>query len=152
MVRTVSLCPDLPEDRFLPMLETCAKIFDEHTKWATDNRTYSKQKAHEGLYRSIRESHPEIPSTILQTTRDCALEASKRCNRGEWKTPTKNTLSAKCMQRPTPSSMRQFPALPPQSARRAGCRQSAKMEGMRPCRCGRPHGLAASRRPSAGGN
>jgi len=80
------------------MLESCVEIFDAHTKWATENRTYSKQKAHKGLYRGIRESHPEIPSAILQTTRDCALEASKRCNKGskgEWKTPTKNTLSVR---------------------------------------------------------
>ena len=80
------------------MLESCVEIFDAHTKWATENRTYSKQKAHEGLYRSIRESHPEIPSAILQATRDCALEASKRCNKsakGKWKTPTKNTLSVR---------------------------------------------------------
>ena len=94
MIRTVSLRPDLPEGRFLPMLETCAEIFNEHTKWATKNRTYSKQKAHDALYCSIRESHPEIPSAILQATRDCALEASRRCNKGKkdkWKTPTKNT-------------------------------------------------------------
>ena len=33
MTRTVSLRPDLPEDRFLPMLETCAEIYNQHTAW-----------------------------------------------------------------------------------------------------------------------
>jgi len=80
------------------MMEACARIFNEHTAWAAENRTWSKRKAHEALYRSIREAHPEVNSAILQATRDCALEASKRCNkgrRGSWKTPVKRTLSVR---------------------------------------------------------
>jgi hypothetical protein len=46
MVRTVSLLPDLPEDRFLPMLVACAEIFNKHTAWAAENRTWSKWRAH----------------------------------------------------------------------------------------------------------
>jgi len=98
MVRTVSLRPDLPEDRFLPMLEACAEIFNEHAACASENRTWNKYRIHDALYRGAREAHPEIPSAILQATRDCALEASKRCNkgrRGEWKTPVKRTLSVR---------------------------------------------------------
>jgi IS605 OrfB family transposase len=97
MIRTVSLLlPDLPEDRFLPMMETCADIFNTHTAWASENRTWSKKKAHEALYHNIREARPEVNSCLLQATRDCALEAVKRCNKGrrdEWKTPMKRTLS-----------------------------------------------------------
>jgi len=98
MVKTVSLFPDLPEDRFLPMLEACAEIFNEHAAFASESRTWNKYRIHEALYRGVRESHPEIPSAIVQATRDCALEASKRCNkgrRGEWKTPVKRTLSVR---------------------------------------------------------
>ena len=98
MVRTVSLTPDLPEDRFLPMMEACAEVFNEHTAWSSENRTWNKYKAHDALYRGIREAHPEVNSAILQATRDCALEASKRCNKGrkgEWKTPVKRTLSVR---------------------------------------------------------
>jgi IS605 OrfB family transposase len=98
MFRTVPLLPDLPEGRFLPMMEACAGIFNEHTRWAAENRTWSKKKAHGALYRSIREAYPEINSCLLQATRDCAMEASKRCNkgrRGEWKTPMKRTLSVR---------------------------------------------------------
>ena len=98
MVRTVPLTLDLPEDRFLPMMEGCADIFNTHTAWSSENRTWNKYRVHDALYRGVRESHPEIPSAILQATRDCALEASKRCNKGrkgEWKTPVKRTDSVR---------------------------------------------------------
>ena len=96
MVRTVSLLLNLPEDRFLPMMEVCADIFNVHTAWSSENRTWNRERVHAALYRRIRDAHPEIPSAILQATRDCALEAVKRCNKGrkgEWKTPVKRTLS-----------------------------------------------------------
>lgn len=75
--RTVSLPVDLPRERFLPLMGFCAEIFNQHVDWASANRTYNKSRAHKDLYAQLRHTYPTVPSALLQTVRDTALEAVK---------------------------------------------------------------------------
>lgn len=77
MKRTVSIPVDLPHERFLPLMGFCADIFNQHVDWALAEKTWNKNKAHHALYASIRQQYPDIPSALVQTIRDSALEAVK---------------------------------------------------------------------------
>lgn len=77
MKRTVSIPVDLPHERFLPLMGFCADIFNQHVDWALKERTYNKNKAHKALYAKIRLQYPDVPSALLQTVRDNAMEAIK---------------------------------------------------------------------------
>lgn len=77
MLRTVSIPVVLEPDRFLPLMKQCAEIFNTHVDWALGNHTYNKNKAHTALYGDLRQAYPEIPSALVQTVRDTALEAVK---------------------------------------------------------------------------
>lgn len=77
MKRTVSIPVDLPRERFLPLMGFCADIFNQHVDWALTEKTWNKNKAHHALYASIRQQHPDIPSALVQTIRDNAMEAVK---------------------------------------------------------------------------
>jgi putative transposase len=77
MKRTVSIPVDLPAERFLPLMNQCAEIFNAHVDWAMANSTYNKNKAHKELYHLLRVQYPSVPSALLQTVRDNALEAIK---------------------------------------------------------------------------
>ncbi|MBD2185830.1 RNA-guided endonuclease InsQ/TnpB family protein [Aerosakkonema funiforme] len=74
---TISIPVNLPSDRFLPLMNQCAEIFNTHIDWSLANRTYNKNKAHKDLYRSLRGQFPCVPSALVQTVRDNALEAIK---------------------------------------------------------------------------
>ncbi|HEY9783523.1 MAG TPA: transposase [Leptolyngbyaceae cyanobacterium] len=77
MKRTVSIPVDLPHERFLPLMGNAAEIFNQHVDWALANGTYNKSKAHQDLYAALRLQYPDVPSALLQTVRDNALEAIK---------------------------------------------------------------------------
>ncbi|MBE9004470.1 transposase [Fortiea sp. LEGE XX443] len=77
MKRTVSIPVDLPRERFLPLMNQCAEIFNAHVNWAIASSTYNKNKAHKELYHLLRVQFPSVPSALLQTVRDNALEAIK---------------------------------------------------------------------------
>lgn len=77
MKRTVSIPVNLPAERFLPLMNQCAEIFNAHIDWAIANSTYNKNKAHKELYHLLRIQFPSVPSALLQTVRDNALEAIK---------------------------------------------------------------------------
>jgi putative transposase len=77
MMRTVSIPVDLPSERFLPLMAQCAEMFNAHVDWAIENGTYNKSKAHQGLYADLRLAYPDVPSALLQTVRDNAMEAVK---------------------------------------------------------------------------
>ena len=77
MLRTVSIPIDLEPERFLPLMKQCAEIFNIHVDWALENHTYNKSKAHDALYIQLRQAYPEIPSALIQTVRDTAMEAVK---------------------------------------------------------------------------
>jgi len=69
MQRTVSIPVDLDKERFLPLMEMCAEIFNQHVDWSLKNQTYNKSRAHHDLYVSIRLAYPEVPSALVQTVR-----------------------------------------------------------------------------------
>ncbi len=77
MFRTISLPTDLDPQRFLPLMKRCAAVFNAHVDWAMENHTYSKKRAHHALYAPLREAYPDIPTGLIQTVRDTALEAVK---------------------------------------------------------------------------
>lgn len=91
MKRTVSVKLDAPAN-FLEYLETCAVIFNRHVDWSFDNKSCNKVKAHQDLYKSLRDEFPTIPSCIIQSVRDTALEAV-RATKFKFK-PTKKPHSA----------------------------------------------------------
>ena len=73
MLRTVSIPVNLPQKRFLNLIVQCAEIFNAHIDWALEQKTYSKSKAHRDLYSQLRLTYPDVPSALLQATRDNAL-------------------------------------------------------------------------------
>lgn len=77
MKRTVSMPIELDKERFLPLFEQCAAIFNHHVDWALESKTYNKSKAHKTLYAQLREQYPDMPSALIQTMRDTAMEAVK---------------------------------------------------------------------------
>ena len=77
MKRTVSIPVNLPREKFLPLMRFCAEIFNQHVDWALANQTYNKSRAHKDLYAALRLEYPVVPSALLQTVRDTAMEALK---------------------------------------------------------------------------
>jgi len=77
MKRTLSIPIDLPKAPFLTLMGMCAQIFNKHVEWAYENKTYNKNRAHKDLYYPLREQYPNIPSALIQTVRDTAMEAIK---------------------------------------------------------------------------
>src|SRR5271170_7341200 len=75
MKRTVSIPILLDPLAFLPLLEHCSEIFNDHVDWALENKTYNKSKAHTALYEQMKEKHPEVPTAFIQAVRDTAMEA-----------------------------------------------------------------------------
>jgi len=91
MKRTVSIPVSLPAERFLPLMKRCAEIFNAHTVWMIQNRTYSKARAHKAIYEGLRQKYPELPSAFVQSMRDTASEACKAV--GMATTPRKKPMS-----------------------------------------------------------
>ena len=78
MLRTISIPVDLPQERFFSLMAQCAEIFNAHIDWALEQKTFNKSKAHRDLYSRLRLAYPDVPSALLQATRDNALEAIKQ--------------------------------------------------------------------------
>jgi len=78
MKRTIKIrvTSERPED-LLSLMESYSQIYQIHSNWAFQNKTYSKQKAHESLYLDIRRCYTDIPSALIQCARDNALESVK---------------------------------------------------------------------------
>jgi IS605 OrfB family transposase len=76
MQRTISLKIDLPAE-FADYLATCAIIFNRYVAWSFDTKSYNKSKAHQELYSILRKEYPDVPSAIIQSIRDTALESVK---------------------------------------------------------------------------
>lgn len=88
MLRTVSIPTKLEPERFLSLMKQCSGIFNAHVDWSLENHTYNKSKAHHALYAQLRQVYPDIPSALIQSVRDTALEAIKatkfeRCPRNK---------------------------------------------------------------------
>ena len=77
MKRTVSIPIPLDPARFLPLMEMCSNIFDDHVDWALEHKTCSKSKAHTALYEFTKQKYQDIPTAFIQAVRDTAMEAVK---------------------------------------------------------------------------
>lgn len=76
MRRTISLNIELPKE-FLTYLEICSTIFNRYITWCFEQKSYNKIKAHKELYLILRSKYPNIPSAVIQSIRDSALESVK---------------------------------------------------------------------------
>jgi IS605 OrfB family transposase len=79
MIRTLKVELHIDPHRrsdVLQMMQQFNKVFDLHTAWAVNKRSCCKQKAHEDLYRQIRNQLP-LYCSFVQTARDVALAAVK---------------------------------------------------------------------------
>lgn len=94
MLRSVKV-PIEPTDPVIlrKLLKTCSSLYEDYTTWAKENSTWNKKKAHAQLYKTMREKYPTLPSALIQTIRDNALESCKQCKLKT--TPKKRTLSAR---------------------------------------------------------
>src|SRR5690606_10952432 len=75
--RTIKIKVDFPKEILLPLLKTSADVFNAHVNWAFDNKSYNKSKAHKAIYEKLRREFPDLPSGLLQSIRDVALESVK---------------------------------------------------------------------------
>jgi putative transposase len=94
MLRSVKI-PIVPENpqKTREFLGLCGKLYNEYTTWAKENTTWNKNKAHKELYSKLREQYPTLPSALIQTVRDNALESCKQCKLKSL--PRKKTLSVR---------------------------------------------------------
>lgn len=53
------------------------QVYAKHIDYALSHKTLSKKLHHEALYQNLRRQHPELPSALLQSTRDMAVENLK---------------------------------------------------------------------------
>ena len=51
--------------------------FSTSAQWGFENQTWNKVKNHNATYNAVRESVPDLPSSLVQGARDCACEALK---------------------------------------------------------------------------
>jgi IS605 OrfB family transposase len=77
MRRTIKIKVDFPKENLLMLMKTCSQVFNIHVDWAFTNHSFSKQNAHKNLYDKIRIEYPNLPSGLLQSVRDTALESVK---------------------------------------------------------------------------
>lgn len=77
MRRTIKIPVQFPKEEVLPLLETCNSIYNLYIEWAFASRSYNKNKAHKDLYHILRKKFPNVPSALLQSVRDMALESVK---------------------------------------------------------------------------
>jgi putative transposase len=55
------------------------KSFSESAKWGFENKSWNKVDNHHATYKLVRQSIPDLPSSLVQGARDCACEALKAC-------------------------------------------------------------------------
>ncbi len=80
MNRTIKIKLQLSESDVLSLRETqkiVAACFNDHIDWSFEKKSWSKLTAHKDLYFLQREKFPQLPSAMLQSTRDTALESVK---------------------------------------------------------------------------
>jgi len=77
-VISIKVQPNSSEKQeLLDTIQTVSAVYNEHTTWSCKNKTYSKKRAHDELYKKLRKQYPGLPSGLIQTTRDNALESIK---------------------------------------------------------------------------
>jgi len=58
-------------------MRSYTKAFSISAKWGFENRSWNKVDNHHATYKFVRQSIPELPSSLVQCARDCACEALK---------------------------------------------------------------------------
>jgi putative transposase len=80
MHRTIKIKLQLSEADIQSLRETqkiVASCFNDHIAWSFEKKSTSKIVAHKDLYFAQRAKFPQLPSAMLQSTRDTALESVK---------------------------------------------------------------------------
>ena len=81
MRRTIKVKANFPKEiipNLLNLMKTCSRVFNAHVEWAFNNHSYGKKKSHTTLYEQLCLEFPNLPTGLLQSTRDTALGAVKK--------------------------------------------------------------------------
>lgn len=94
-IKTVNLkVNELNIESTLELMKQGNSVFNEYAKWAYENGTYSKNKAHKALFFDLQPKYPLIKTGLQQAIRDNALECCKR-NKLKGKIPEKKSNSVR---------------------------------------------------------
>jgi len=80
VIRTITFKLRLPEGGSSALLNTMraySVAFSISAQWGFENQTWNKVENHKATYKVVRESVPDLPSSLVQGARDCACEALK---------------------------------------------------------------------------
>jgi len=80
VIRTITFKLRLPDGGSTALLDTMrayTTAFSISAQWGFENHTWNKVENHKATYRVVRESVPDLPSSLVQCARDCACEALK---------------------------------------------------------------------------
>ena len=77
VIRTASIPIQVDEAKCFLLMEKCAEIFNAHVDWALENKSWSKKLAHKAIYTNLVNKYNDVPTGLIQTVRDTALEAVK---------------------------------------------------------------------------
>lgn len=79
MFRTLNFKIKLDDEtRYLELMEIVGSVFNMHTEWAYEKKSWNGQLANKDLYYQIKEKYPNLPTGLIQTTRNVAMESVKR--------------------------------------------------------------------------
>jgi putative transposase len=79
-------------EALLNTMKAYTKAFSTSAEWGFENQSWNKVDNHNATYKSVRQSVPDLPSSLVQGARDCACEALKAV-KGET-LPGRKSLSA----------------------------------------------------------
>lgn len=80
VIRTITFKLQLPDGGTSTLLDTMraySAAFSVSAQWGFANHTWNKVENHKATYKGVRESVPDLPSSLVQGARDCACEALK---------------------------------------------------------------------------
>ena len=80
VIRTIKLKLDVSSDSRQSLLKTMRDYtvaFNTCSEWGFDSKSVSKINCHNATYHNIRQSVPDLPSSLVQGARDVACEALK---------------------------------------------------------------------------
>lgn len=64
-------------EALLSTMKAYTKAFSISAKWGYENHSWNRVDNHNATYKQIRQTVPELPSSLVQGARDCACEALK---------------------------------------------------------------------------
>ena len=82
-IRSVTISLQLTDEERARAVETvkqAAEVYNLHSKFSVENKVVAKRILHEKVYREAREAFPNVPSAMVQTMRDNAIESVKSYN------------------------------------------------------------------------